>query len=53
VAKYLPLNFGQRVIQTVNPEPNRLGPWAGIGMLALYAVVALVAGTVMLNKRDA
>lgn len=53
VSKYLPLNFGQRVIQTVDPEPNRLGPWVGIGVLAAYVVVALAAGAVMLSNRDA
>jgi len=53
VSKYLPLNFGQRVIQTVDPEPNRLGPWVGIGVLAAYVVVALAAGAAMLSSRDA
>jgi len=53
VSKYLPLNFGQRVIQTVDPEPNRLGPWVGIGVLAAYVVLALAAGAVMLSNRDA
>lgn len=30
-----------------------LGPWAGLGMLALYAGVALAAGAVLLARRDA
>jgi ABC-2 type transport system permease protein len=30
-----------------------LGPWAGLGMLALYAAVAVVAGAVLLARRDA
>jgi hypothetical protein len=30
-----------------------LGPWAGLGMLALYAAVALAAGAVLLARRDA
>lgn len=53
VAKFLPLNTGSQVITTVNPDPSLFGPWAGIGITALYAVIALVAGAVMLNRRDA
>jgi hypothetical protein len=30
-----------------------LGPWAGLGMLALYAAVAVAAGGVLLARRDA
>lgn len=53
VAKYLPLMAGQRIIQTVGPDPNLLAPWVGIGVLALYAAAALIAGAVMLERRDA
>jgi hypothetical protein len=53
VAKYLPLMAGQRIIQTVAPDPNLLPPWAGIGVLAVYALAALVAGAVMLDRHDA
>ncbi len=30
-----------------------LGPWAGLGMLALYAAAAVAAGAVLLARRDA
>jgi hypothetical protein len=30
-----------------------LGPWAGLGMLALYAAVAVAAGAVLFARRDA
>ena len=30
-----------------------LGPWAGLGMLALYAAVAVAVGAVLLARRDA
>jgi ABC-2 type transport system permease protein len=30
-----------------------LGPWAGLGMLALYAMLAVAAGAVLLVRRDA
>jgi ABC-2 type transport system permease protein len=53
VAKYLPLNAGSQVITTINPDPNLFGPWAGIGITALYAVIALVSGAVILKRRDA
>lgn len=53
VAKYLPLMAGQRIIQTVHPDPDLLAPWTGIGVLALYALAALIAGAVMLDRHDA
>jgi ABC-2 type transport system permease protein len=53
VSKYLPLNAGTQILSTINPDPNMLGPWAGIGITALYALAALLAGAVILNHRDA
>ena len=53
ISKYLPLNAGAQVITTTNPDPNLLGPWAGIGVTALYAAVALIAGAMMLKRHDA
>jgi hypothetical protein len=53
VAKYLPLNTGTQILVTRDFDPNMLGPWTGIGITALYALVALIAGAVMLNRRDA
>ncbi len=53
VIKYLPLSAGQRIISTTEVDPNLLGPWAGIGSTALYAVAALLAGTILLKRRDA
>jgi ABC-type transport system involved in multi-copper enzyme maturation permease subunit len=52
VDKYLPLNAGQAVFQ-LHTEQNAFSPWAGIGVLAGYALIALVAGGVMLSRRDA
>ena len=52
-AKYLPLNAGTQVIITMDHDPAMLGPWAGLAVTALYAVVALVAGAVVLGRRDA
>ena len=53
ISKYLPLNAGSQILITVNPDPNMLTPWAGIGVTALYAIAALIAGAIMLNRRDA
>jgi ABC-type transport system involved in multi-copper enzyme maturation permease subunit len=53
ISKYLPLNAGSQILTTINPDPNMLSPWAGIGVTALYAIAALIAGAVILNRRDA
>ncbi len=53
VSKYLPLNAGTQILTTVNRDTTMLGPWAGLGITALYALVALLAGAVILKRRDA
>jgi ABC-2 type transport system permease protein len=53
VSKYLPLNAGTQILVTVNPDHTQLSPWAGLGITALYAVVALIAGAIVLSRRDA
>jgi ABC-2 type transport system permease protein len=53
VSKYLPLNAGSQILVTMNFDSTQLTPWVGIGVTALYAVVALIAGAVMLKRRDA
>jgi ABC-2 type transport system permease protein len=53
VSKYLPLNAGTQILMTGNYDSNMLSPWAGIGVTALYAVVALVAGAIVLTRKDA
>lgn len=53
VSKYLPLNTGTQILTTRDVDPNMLGPWTGIGVTALYVLVALVAGSLMLERRDA
>ena len=53
IAKYLPLNAGTQITVTLHPDPTMLGPWTGIGITALYAAAALVAGAVVLVRRDA
>lgn len=52
VAKYLPLNAGTQIMAT-HPDPTMLGPWAGLGVTALYTLAALVAGAAVFKRRDA
>jgi ABC-type transport system involved in multi-copper enzyme maturation permease subunit len=52
VFKYLPMPAGTQVLTTVG-DPSLLSPWAGIGVFAIYAAVAIGAGAVMLKRRDA
>ncbi len=53
ISKYLPLNAGTQILQTKDYDPSQLHPWAGVGVTALYAIVALIAGTIVLLRRDA
>ena len=53
VSKYLPLNAGTQIMSTRSPDPTQLGPWTGLGVVALYALAALIAGAVALSRRDA
>jgi ABC-2 type transport system permease protein len=43
---------GTQVMTTVR-DPSLLSPWKGIGVFALYALVAIAAGAVGLQRRDA
>lgn len=53
IAKYLPSNAGQVITSTRHLDSNSLGPWTGLGVFFLYAVVALVLASVALVRRDA
>lgn len=57
VAQYLPDQAGMVVMHIVGPADDPqfgrpYGPWAGVGIMALWAGVALVAGYVALRRRD-
>ncbi|MFD7029323.1 ABC transporter permease [Streptomyces sp. NPDC059917] len=51
LGQYLPDRAGQLVL-SAHPQGD-LGPWAGLGVEALWAVAALVAGGIALRRRDA
>jgi ABC-2 type transport system permease protein len=52
IDKYLPLPAGSAILATVQ-DSGSLGPWAGLGVFALYAIAALAVGLVVLCRRDA
>ncbi|MDX3324133.1 MULTISPECIES: ABC transporter permease subunit [Streptomyces] len=57
VARYFPDQAGSKIMQVVpdamNSDPAPYGPWAGLGIMALWVIAALVGGYVVLKKRDA
>jgi len=58
IMAYLPVAIVANSLSVVRPVPTEgqvhfLSPWAGLGMLGLYAAVALAAGGWMLAARDA
>ncbi len=52
IGPYLPMQAGT-TIYTVRHDPGFLGAWSGFGVFCLYAAVALGAGFVLINHRDA
>ncbi len=50
--RYLPMVAGTQVMTTTG-DPSLMAPWTGIGVFTLYAVVALAAGAIGLQRRDA
>jgi ABC-2 type transport system permease protein len=58
-AAYMPILIVENSLSTTRPVtcvsscPDFLSPWAGLGMLALYAAIALAAGASLLARRDA
>lgn len=50
--KYFTSNAGGQVVTTV-PDSDLLGPWAGIGVFAIWALALLAIGFALLRSRDA
>lgn len=53
IGPYLPMDAGNQIFIAVQSDPNSLGPWTGFGVFALYGVVALAIGFVVIGRRDA
>jgi ABC-2 type transport system ATP-binding protein len=49
--KYWPTEAGARIL-TTHPDPDLLGPWAGLAVMAGTAGVALTAGRAAFRRRD-
>jgi hypothetical protein len=52
IRKILPMIAGTQIIQTPYRDPSMLAPWAGLGVMALWSLAALVLGAFVLQKRD-
>ncbi|MFG2980765.1 ABC transporter permease subunit [Streptomyces sp. NPDC048258] len=57
IAYYLPNQAGAAIMQTVSASPSSsdvpYGPWGGLGIMALWALAAVIGGYLVLKKRDA
>jgi ABC-type transport system involved in multi-copper enzyme maturation permease subunit len=51
IGRYLPGDAGTAIINVI-PDPQRLAPWTGLGVLYAYAVVATAVAAVLLVRRD-
>jgi ABC-2 type transport system permease protein len=49
---YLPANAGSQILTVIHPA-GALAPWAGLGVLSLYAVTAISAAAILVTRRDA
>jgi ABC-2 type transport system permease protein len=53
VQRYTPTNAGLAILNTTGLDHLVISPWAGLGVLAAWAAVALLAAGVLLHLRDA
>jgi ABC-2 type transport system permease protein len=53
VERYTPVNAGLAILNTTGLRDLVISPWAGLGVLAAWAAVALLAAGVLLRLRDA
>ena len=53
IARWAPMNAGLAIQATRNLGTPPIGPWAGLGVLAAWTAVALLAGGLLLRLRDA
>ena len=51
VINYMPANAGSQIL-TVIPTRDALAPWTGLGVLCLYAALALSGAAVLIARRD-
>jgi hypothetical protein len=51
--KYSPMTAGLGIQATRGLDRLPIGPWAGLGVLAAYAGVAMLAALILFKVRDA
>jgi ABC-2 type transport system permease protein len=52
VHRFSPMDAGLTIQSTRNLDAEHIGPWAGLGVLSLYAAVAVIAGLFAFQFRD-
>ena len=53
IGKFAPMLINENSTGAVKPVAHALSPWAGFGVICLYAAIALAAGGWVLTRRDA
>jgi ABC-2 type transport system permease protein len=53
ISKFLPLQAGQAIFRATPPLTENLSLWVGFAVFCGYALVSLVAGAIVLTRRDA
>lgn len=53
IGRFLPANIGTVMMSAHYHGSDPFGPWTSFGLLCTYAIVALIAGGVLLVRRDA
>ena len=51
IGRYVPLEAGNQIFSQ-HHEAGALSPWAGLGVLVLYATTALFTGLALITRRD-
>ncbi|SDJ37123.1 ABC-2 family transporter protein [Frankineae bacterium MT45] len=52
IARYLPSEAGGSFVSSLR-DPSSLTPWRGLAVMAIWTIVAIVAGALLLRRRDA
>ena len=52
IGRYVPMEAGSQIFAQ-HQEPGALAPWTGFAVFCAYATVALAAGFILINRRDA
>jgi len=53
IERFAPTNAGQAIFSVTGLKHLPISPWAGLGVLAIWAAAALLAGGLVLRLRDA